>query len=90
MLGEKYTQEEAVFRISSTEQRGSRQCSGDSPWVTEKPSKATCTCLVRYLIDVKIDCIPSLSSCSKLGMFFVIIRCFLFCPEAETDWGRRG
>lgn len=26
-------------------------------------------CLVRYLIDVKIDCIPSLSSCSKLGMF---------------------
>lgn len=26
MLGGKYTQKEAVFRISSAEQRGSRQC----------------------------------------------------------------
>lgn len=33
------------------------------------PSKATCACLLIYLIDVKIECIRSIRSCSKLGMF---------------------
>lgn len=72
MLGGKYTQEDAAFGISSAEKRGRE--SGPRFWRctlgTGRPSKVTCTCLVRYLIDVKIECIQSISSCSKLGMFW--------------------
>lgn len=33
------------------------------------PLQATCNCLLICLIDVKIECIRSIRSCSKLGMF---------------------